>query len=125
MREDATQDEKPFLLVDQLLRSLADGPQKRTDSVECCLHLGSFGVQAGDGQVICPLWVVCLPTGMTIAFATPESTVGLWYTSLNPVTLTALDSGGSGLSLVTGNANTDGTMGTSDSCPSATPEFHP
>ena len=45
---------------------------------------------------------------MNIAFALTENAVGFWYTSLNPITLTAYDASGDDLGFVTGDANTDG-----------------
>jgi len=51
---------------------------------------------------------------MTVSFADSQSDVGFWYTSLNPITLTALGSGGNSLGAAAGGANTDGTAGTSD-----------
>ncbi len=50
---------------------------------------------------------------MTVSFATPQSDVGIWYTSLNPITLTAFDSNSLLLGLTLGSANSDGTTGTS------------
>jgi hypothetical protein len=50
---------------------------------------------------------------MTLAFDSPESLVSFWYTSLNPITLTAYDSSSNPLGFVLGAANTDGTTGTS------------
>lgn len=51
---------------------------------------------------------------MTVSFTNPQSDVGFWYTSLNPITLTAFDSSYIPLGLALGSANTDGTTGTSD-----------
>jgi len=51
---------------------------------------------------------------MTVSFTNPQDDVGFWYTSLNPITLTAFGLGSKSLGAVTGNANTDGTTGTSD-----------
>ena len=50
---------------------------------------------------------------MTLAFDSPQSVVNFWFTSLNPITMTAFDSGTNSLGSVTGGANTDGTTGTS------------
>ena len=50
---------------------------------------------------------------MTLAFTGLETTVGFWYTSLNPITLSAYDSASSLLGSVTGDANSDGSFGTS------------
>ena len=51
---------------------------------------------------------------VTISFSTPESMVGLWYTSLDLLTLDAYDSGNNLRGETIGSANTDGTTGTSD-----------
>jgi len=51
---------------------------------------------------------------ITISFAAPQDAVGIWYTSLNPITLSALDSTSTSLGAASGNANTDGTTGASD-----------
>ena len=50
---------------------------------------------------------------MTLVFDSPQSVVSFWFTSLNPITMTAYDSGTNSLGSVTGDANTDGTTGTS------------
>ncbi|MEX2262540.1 MAG: PEP-CTERM sorting domain-containing protein [Bryobacteraceae bacterium] len=50
----------------------------------------------------------------TIAFATPQAVVGLWYTSFDFLTLTAYDIGNSPLGSVVGNPNTDGFVGVSN-----------
>ena len=50
---------------------------------------------------------------MTLVFDSPQSVVSFWFTSLNPITMTAYDSGADSLGSVTGDANTDGTTGTS------------
>ena len=50
---------------------------------------------------------------MTLVFDSPQSSVSFWFTSLNPITMTAYDSGTNSLGSVTGDANTDGTAGTS------------
>ena len=51
---------------------------------------------------------------VTISFSTPESMVGLWYTSLDFLTLDAYDSGSDLLQEMIGSPNTDGTTGESD-----------
>ena len=54
---------------------------------------------------------------VTISFAISQTLVGLWYTSLDPMTLAAFDgTGGAGtlLGSKVGTANTDGTTGSSD-----------
>jgi hypothetical protein len=51
---------------------------------------------------------------VTISFSTPESIVGLWYTSLDLLTLDAYDSGSDLLGEMVGAPNTDGTTGESD-----------
>lgn len=50
---------------------------------------------------------------MTVTFSSPEAMVDFWYTSLNPITITAYDAANSPIGTVTGNANSDGTSGTS------------
>jgi hypothetical protein len=50
---------------------------------------------------------------MTLVFDSPQSVVSFWFTSLNPITMTAYDSGANSLGSVTGDANTDGATGTS------------
>lgn len=50
----------------------------------------------------------------TITFAAPQSMVGIWYTSLDFLTLTAFDASNFSLGSVTGNPNTDGSTGVSD-----------
>lgn len=52
-----------------------------------------------------------------ISFANPQTMVGLWYTSLDPITLAAFDgAGGTGTEIGSqvGAANTDGTSGSAD-----------
>jgi len=51
---------------------------------------------------------------VTISFSSPESMVGIWYTSFDPLTLAAFDSSSVLLGSVVGAANTDGTTGSSD-----------
>lgn len=51
---------------------------------------------------------------VTITFAVPQATVGVWYTSIDLLTLTAYDDTNALLSSITGPANTDGATGTSD-----------
>lgn len=51
---------------------------------------------------------------ITISFTSPQDDVGVWYTSLNPITLTAFNSSSLPLGLAAGDANSDGTTGTSD-----------
>jgi hypothetical protein len=48
---------------------------------------------------------------VTIMFDAPVTTVSLWYTSFDPLTLQAFDSTSSSLGSVVGAANTDGTTG--------------
>ena len=50
----------------------------------------------------------------TIYFFDPESMVGVWYTSLDLLTLTAFDGSNNNLGSNVGAANTDGTTGSSD-----------
>jgi hypothetical protein len=50
---------------------------------------------------------------MTLAFSSPETVVGFWYTSLNPITLTVYDASNNLLGSMTRPANTDGTTGIS------------
>ncbi len=50
---------------------------------------------------------------MTISFDSAASDVSFWYTSLNPISLTAYDGSGDVLGSVDGDANTDGSTGTS------------
>jgi hypothetical protein len=50
---------------------------------------------------------------MTLVFDSPQSVVSFWFTSLNPITMTAYDSDTNLLGSITGDANTDGTTGTS------------
>ena len=51
---------------------------------------------------------------VTISFNKPQSSVGLWYTSFDLLTLAAYDSSTALLSSVVAPANTDGTTGSSD-----------
>ena len=48
--ENPAEDEDPFLWVGELLRSVANGCEERTDSLQRSLHLWGFGVQAGKGH---------------------------------------------------------------------------
>lgn len=48
---------------------------------------------------------------MTLDFSGLETEVSFWYTSQNPITLAAYDSGNNLLGSVLGTANTDGTTG--------------
>jgi hypothetical protein len=50
---------------------------------------------------------------MTVAFDSAVQSVGFWYTSYDPLTLQAFDSGSNLLDTTTGDPNTDGTTGTS------------
>jgi hypothetical protein len=49
---------------------------------------------------------------MTLSFSSDETLVSFWYTSLNPITLTAYDDSSNFLGSIMGLANTDGTAGT-------------
>ncbi len=69
----------------------------------------AFPPHSGD-VVICDAF----DNSVTISFTDPKSNVGFWYTSLNPITLTAFNSASNSLGAITRNANTDGTTGTSD-----------
>ena len=51
---------------------------------------------------------------ITISFNVPQTTVGVWYTSFDLLTLAAYDSSNMLLSSVLAPANTDGTTGVSD-----------
>jgi len=51
---------------------------------------------------------------LTISFTTPQSMVGIWYTSFDVLTLAAFDPTATLLGSSVGAANTDGTIGTSD-----------
>jgi hypothetical protein len=51
---------------------------------------------------------------MTISFSSPLTMAGVWYTSLDLLTLDAFDPGNSLLGEIIGAANTDGTIGESD-----------
>jgi hypothetical protein len=50
---------------------------------------------------------------ITIDFASPIAAVGIWYTSLDPLELDAFDILSNPLGSVVGDANTDGSIGTS------------
>lgn len=50
---------------------------------------------------------------ITISFASAVDSFGIWYTSFDPLTLGAFDSGGNSLGNAVGNPNTDGTTGNS------------
>jgi hypothetical protein len=50
---------------------------------------------------------------LTISLASTADIVSFWYTSLNPISLTAYDSASNQLGVIYGGANTDGTTGTS------------
>lgn len=49
-----------------------------------------------------------------ISFTNPQTLVGVWYTSLDPLTLEAFDNTDTSIGSVIGAANTDGTTGSSD-----------
>ena len=49
----------------------------------------------------------------TLVFSGPQTLVSFWYTSFDPITVTAFDGGAATLSSVVGGANTDGTTGVS------------
>jgi hypothetical protein len=51
---------------------------------------------------------------VTVAFDTPQASVGLWYTSFDLLTLASYDAGGDPLESLIAPANTDGTTGESD-----------
>jgi hypothetical protein len=51
---------------------------------------------------------------VTIQFTDTLSSVGIFYTSLDPLTLTAMDAGNAVLGSMVGAANTDGSSGTSN-----------
>lgn len=50
---------------------------------------------------------------INISFDSPLESFGIWYTSYDPLTLDAYDSGSNLLGEVVGDSNTDGTTGTS------------
>ncbi len=68
----------------------------------------AFPPHSGDVDVWDPVDLV-----MTITFESPLQSVGFWYTSYDPLTLRAYDSGDNLLGLAVGGPNTDGTTGTS------------
>ena len=68
----------------------------------------AYPTHSGDVAV----WSV-FDNDTTLAFSAPQDSVSFWYTSIDPITLTAFDSGSGSLGSVVGDANTDGTTGTS------------
>lgn len=64
-----------------------------------------------SGDVV--IWSACDPN-VDISFSAVQSMVGIWYTSFDPLTLSAYDGGGNLLGSATGNPNTDGTTGATD-----------
>ena len=68
------------------------------------------GFPPHSGDVV--VWDATDPT-VTISFESPLQYFGIWYTSFDPLTLAAFDSGGNPLDTTVGAPNTDGTTGTS------------
>jgi len=64
---------------------------------------------AHSGDVV--IWDSQDPT-ITIDFASPIQSYGIWYTSFDPLTLQAFDQSNNSLGTVIGEPNTDGTTGT-------------
>lgn len=61
-----------------------------------------------------PIVAVGLDDAVGISFSLPQSFVGFYYTSYDPLTATIFDGGGNTLATTIYPANTDGTTGTSD-----------
>jgi len=70
----------------------------------------SSGFPPHSGDVV--IWDAADPT-ITISFGSPLDSFGIWYTSYDPLTLQAFDSGNNLLGTATGDPNTDGSTGTS------------
>jgi hypothetical protein len=68
------------------------------------------GFPPHSGDVV--IWDAADAT-INISFDTPLQSFGIWYTTFDPLTLQAFDSGDSLLGTVVGDPNTDGTTGTS------------
>jgi hypothetical protein len=68
----------------------------------------AYPTHSGDVAV----WSV-FDNDTTLVFSVPQDSVSFWYTSLDPITLTAFDFGSGNLGSIVGAANTDGTTGTS------------
>jgi hypothetical protein len=79
------------------------------------LSVSRFGGYASDafpphsGDVV--VWDAVDPA-ITIIFASPIQSFGIWYTSFDPLTLHAFDASNNLLGSVVGDPNTDGTTGT-------------
>lgn len=75
---------------------------------------GSTGFPPHSGSIV--VWDA-VDASVTISFTAPQTNVGLWYTSLDPMAFAAFDGPGGAGTLIgsqLGAANTDGTTGTSD-----------
>jgi hypothetical protein len=72
---------------------------------------GSTAYPPHSGNIV--IWSPSDPI-VSIAFALPQGQVGIWYTSFEPLTLTAFDSGNMLLGSLVGDANTDGATGFSN-----------
>jgi len=68
----------------------------------------AYPTHSGDVAV----WSV-FDNDTTLVFSVLRDSVSFWYTSLDPITLTAFDFGSGTLGSIVGAANTDGTTGTS------------
>jgi hypothetical protein len=86
------------------------GPDVTALSVTDFGGYDNTGFPPHSGDVV--IWDASDPT-ITISFDSPLESFGIWYTTYDPLTLDAFDSGGNLLDTMTGAPNTDGTTGTS------------